>query len=156
MKNLKAFHFINTPVVCAYRETSVLDILNKLIKIKSKGMPIVNRDKSVVGVVFQKDILALVFQGKDLNIVEAGRLASLNVLTADISASITAIMKTLVLEDLEMIPITEKDKLVGAITNLDILKTISNRNFSGFTSIEKEIPSLLTPTLALKHSRSSF
>lgn len=138
MITLKAFHFTNTPVVCAYHETSVQDVLNKLLKNKHKGMPIINRDRNVIGVIFQKDILALVFQGKDLNTVSAGKIASSNVLTADINASIKAIIKTLVLEDLEMIPITEENKLVGTITNLDILRSITRQKKSGFMLVEKK------------------
>ena len=125
------------PVTCSLTETSLSDIFTKLLEKKISAMPIVTPTGAVVGVISKKDILQYVFRGENISAIKSGDAIDRNVVTAEINASIKAITRHLVLEQLDCIPIIEYGKLVGIITPHDILKKLTIKA-SGFMTVTKK------------------
>lgn len=104
------------------------EILNKN---KIKYLPILNREKIIIGIVSQKDILQhtiLLYRNTPLEIEKAqlGDIMKKKVLSGFPDTAIREIAKIMVEERVGCLPIISKDKseLVGIITRSDILRSV--------------------------------
>lgn len=104
------------------------EILNKH---KIKYLPILDRDKVIIGIVSQKDILQhtiLLYRNTPLEIEKAqlGDIMKKKVLSGFPDTAIREIAKIMVEERVGCLPIISKDKseLVGIITRSDILRSV--------------------------------
>jgi len=104
------------------------EILNKH---KIKYLPILDRDKVIIGIVSQKDILQhtiLLYRNTPLEIEKAqlGDIMKKKVLSGFPDTAIREIAKIMVEERVGCLPIISKDKseLIGIITRSDILRSV--------------------------------
>jgi CBS domain-containing protein len=111
------------PVVCASPDTSAHEISEKLSSNSFSGMPIVE-NKTVIGIVSERDILQLFIQGKNLKSTLAQEFMTTNVITANQDSLVFSGIKAFVDNQILRLPITNNGKLVGIITRQDLLKVI--------------------------------
>ncbi len=128
LKNIKLEEIMVSPVICAGVTTRISDIAEKLYKNKITGVPIINEDKQVIGVVSERDICELILQGKELQYVQAEEVMARNVITADKNSFVIAAIKSIVENQIMRLPVVDDGKLIGIVTRHDLLKVITNKS----------------------------
>jgi CBS domain-containing protein len=128
-KNMKAEDVMINPVLCSLITASAKNIAEKLATTKYHGIPIVNEDEELVGIVTEKNILLALTQGKELSSTLADEIMSSPAITAEKQSLLTAIIKVMMKKDITRVVITESNKVVGIVSQHDIVKALKKDDF---------------------------
>ena len=123
LKSMEVSEVMSRSVVCTCPNTSAHDILKKLNSSNISGMLVVE-DNTVIGLVSGSDILQLSIQGKNLKSPLSQEFMTRNVITAEQDSSVPSVMKALIDNQINRLPIIHQGKLVGIVTRHDLLKCI--------------------------------
>jgi CBS domain-containing protein len=105
------------------KDTPVYDVVALLVEKNITGIPVVNDDMSLAGVITEKDVLKLL--RTDTNKPGCARdYMSNRVVSFDINDDLIAVCECLVHSCFRRVPIVADGKLVGIISRRDIIKYI--------------------------------
>ncbi|MCK5563901.1 MAG: CBS domain-containing protein [Planctomycetes bacterium] len=129
---LEAKTIMKTNLITVKKETPIYDAIELISKNKITGLPVVNDDMALVGVVSEKDVLHLLNDLDSLMLVDElkGSVATVNdfmtqkVVSFDEDDDLFDICDVLIENNFRRVPITSKGKLVGIITRADIVAYI--------------------------------
>ena len=123
-------------VVVAKESTNAEQISARLLAGEFNGVPVVDDNGAVVGIVTALDILRAIQGGKKLNEMLARDIMTPNPSTVKKDTSIEEIIRILVEKEIVLVPVIEgnDNKLIGVVARLDILREKLNE---GFITIEK-------------------
>ncbi len=129
---MKAREIMRKPVIATTPRASVRDIANQLVEKGFSGMPVAERDGTVVGIITEADILRAFSQNKQLEKLTAENIMSTEPTTVDVETPIEAVI--LVLQELHVlrVPVTEGGKLVGIISRSDVIRAVIEPEFMVF------------------------
>ena len=120
-------------VVVAKENTNAEQISSRLIAGEFNGVPVVDDNGSVVGVVTALDILKAIQGGnRKLNTMVARDIMTPNPSVVKRDTSIDEIISIMVQKEIVLVPVVEDDnnkKLVGVVARLDILREKLNEGF---------------------------
>jgi CBS domain-containing protein len=114
---------MTTKIVYVRKDTPVYDVVAMLVDNHITGIPVVNDDMSLAGVITEKDVLRLLYDDRE----EPGRtedFMSTEVVSFDENEDIIAVCECLVKGSFRRVPIVSGGKLVGIISRRDIIKYI--------------------------------
>ena len=121
-------------VVTIHPETPLDKVLDILIQRNISGIPVVNEDSTVAGIITEKDILNFLIE-QDVFDLSNNRLLcettthhimTVNVVSFEEDAPLEDVCESLVRRNFRRVPITDKDgKLVGIISRKDIIAIIA-------------------------------
>jgi CBS domain-containing protein len=128
-------------VVVARENTNAEQISSRLLAGEFNGVPVVDDNGAVVGIVTALDILKAIQGGgkKKLNELLARDIMTPNPSVVKKDTPIEEIIRILVEKEIVLVPVVEEDnnnnnKLIGVVARLDILREKLNE---GFITIEK-------------------
>ena len=140
---MKVSEIMTTGVKTAKSDTSVKDIANTMCFNKISGLPIVDDDDKIIGIVSEKDLLTRMFpdmatiaaEGRpDFEAMEKDYADTLSLVASDIMTSVVStvspdmpIMKAasmMWLRKVRRIPVTDGKKLVGIVSIGDVHRAI--------------------------------
>jgi CBS domain-containing protein len=123
-------------VVVAKENTNAEQISARLLAGEFNGVPIVDDNGAVIGIVTALDILRAIQGGKKLNTMLARDIMTPNPSTVKKDTPIEEIIRILVEKEIVLVPVVEDNdnKLIGVVARLDILREKLNE---GFITIEK-------------------
>ena len=124
-------------VVVAKESTNAEQISSRLLAGEFNGVPVVDDNGAVVGIVTALDILRAIQGGKKLNEMLARDIMTPNPSTVKKDTSIEEIIRIVVEKEIVLVPVVEannSNKLIGVVARLDILREKLN---DGFITIEK-------------------
>ncbi len=129
---MKAREIMRKPVIATTPRASVRDIANQLVEKSFSGMPVAERDGTVVGIITEADILRAFSQHKQLETLTAENIMSTEPTTVDVETPIEAVI--MVLQELHVlrVPVTEGGKLVGIISRSDVIRALLEPEFMAF------------------------
>jgi CBS domain-containing protein len=121
-------------VIVAKENTNVEQISARLLAGEFNGVPVVDDNGAVVGIVTALDILKALQGGKKkLNEMLARDIMTRNPSTVKKDTSIEEIIRILVEKEIVLVPVVEEDnnnnKLIGVVARLDILREKLNEGF---------------------------
>ena len=103
--------------------TPIYDAVEMLLDSDVTGLPVVNDDMTLAGVITEKDVLSLLSHTEyDSATVE--QFMTRDVTSFDEDAGLIAICECLIESDFRRVPITSQGKLAGIISRRDIIKYI--------------------------------
>jgi len=112
-------------VITVGRQTSICEALEILLENDITGMPVVDDDMTLVGIITEKDMLKLLsVLENDSAVVED--FMTKEVVSFDQEEDIIAICECIIRNNFRRIPITSQGKLAGIISRKDIIKYIIN------------------------------
>jgi CBS domain-containing protein len=113
---------MTTKVVTVKPSTSIEDAARLLVRRKISGVPVVDeKDKTkVVGILTEADLLAAPSGAKTVAEVMKKRVVSVSPDT-----SVDEIAEILVKKKIKRVPVIDAGKLVGIVSRIDVLRTIS-------------------------------
>jgi len=125
-------HVMKTNVVTVEKGTPIMDAVRKLVEHDFTGLPVVDDRNRVVGILSEKDVLALALrriEGTD-DSVEKGLWVD-DFMTRDVTCieatdSFASLCSCLMKNEFRRVPIVAKGKLVGIVTRRDIILHILN------------------------------
>ncbi|MDQ3837742.1 MAG: CBS domain-containing protein [Thermoproteota archaeon] len=127
---MNALDVMSIDIVAAKDNATVIEIATRLVLGAFNGVPIINDNGSVIGIITAIDILRELRNGKSIDSILVRDLMTPNpsVVTQD-----TAVEKVIDIMDkkgIEMIPVVEEDgRLIGVISRSDILREKLNERF---------------------------
>ncbi len=131
-ENLKAFDLMSQQVIVAKENTNAEQISARLIAGEFNGVPVVDDNGAVVGIVTAIDILKAIQGGKKLNAMLARDIMTPNPSTIKRDTPLEEIIRILVEKEIVLVPVVEDDnnnKLIGVVARLDILREKLNDGF---------------------------
>jgi len=129
---MKAAKLMRRPVVAATPRASVRDIAMQLVANGFSGMPVAERDGTVIGVITEADILRALTEGKTLETLAAEDIMTKNVISVDLETPMPEVMKVLQDHHILRVPVTDRGKLVGIISRIDLIRTVLEPEFMAF------------------------
>ncbi len=123
---------MNKIVTAAKKSTIGRDLAIKLLSGMYSGLPVVDNDGKVIGVVSEFDLLKAIRSGKALEQVTAGDIMSKNPICVTEDTSIEQIIDLMTKHNIIRVPVVRKDSLVGVISRCDILSSIVEPEFVTF------------------------
>jgi CBS domain-containing protein len=134
---LNAHDLMSPQVVVAKENTNAEQISARLLAGEFNGVPIVDDNGAVIGIVTALDILKALQGGKKkLNEMLARDIMTPNPSVVKKDTPIEEIIRILVEKEIVLVPVVEdnNNKLIGVVARLDILREKLNE---GFITIEK-------------------
>ncbi|MEN6485976.1 MAG: CBS domain-containing protein [Syntrophobacteraceae bacterium] len=123
MKDLRAADVMVTPVVSAGRKAFAKNLALLLLSGQYSGMPIVDEQSKVVGIITEIDLLEAILAGKDLEKTTAEDLMSKDTKVVDVDTQVAEIMTIMKDKSIIRVPVTKDGKLVGIVARRDILRS---------------------------------
>lgn len=126
---MNALDVMNTPIVAASPVASAREIALYMLLGGFSGVPIAERDGSLVGIVTELDLLRAVRAGKPLEHTPASEIMTHDVVTVDVTTSVEEIMETLDSEHILRVPVMKDGAMVGLVSRPDLLRAAVEPQF---------------------------
>lgn len=129
---LRARQIMQKPVLATTARASARDVAAQLVRNEFSGMPVAERDGTILGVVTEADVLRALAEGKALETVTARDIMTPDPATVDVEEPITEIIQILQEHRILRVPVTESGRLVGIISRSDIIRSVLEPEFMAF------------------------
>ncbi len=128
---MNAKDLMSTQIVVAKENTNAEQISSKLLAGEFNGLPVVDDNDYVVGIVTAIDILKAIQSGHKLNAMAAKDIMTPNPSVVKQDTPINDIIGIMVKKEIELVPVVEDNtnKIVGVVARLDILREKLNEGF---------------------------
>jgi len=130
---IKASTIMKTDVITVTKGEDIREAIRIMLLNNVTGLPVVDEDGTVAGIITEKDVLKLLHGGPD----KGGAIEEFmttNVVCFDQDASLTDIADCLMMNRFRRVPILRQGKLIGIISRRDILQYISHLKEDSKTS----------------------
>jgi CBS domain-containing protein len=117
-------------IVVARANTTALEIGSKLLIGNFNGIPVVDNNIKLIGIVTAVDIFQAIRQGKNLDSLRARDIMTQNPVTVKQDTDINEVIDIILQRHIIIVPvIDDKHKLIGLVGRLYILKQNLNQRF---------------------------
>ncbi len=121
---LKAKDVMTKMVLSVRRDTPVEEVLELLLEHKISGVPVVEKDMTLVGIVTEKDLLGLLFKPQDVKEKTVEELMTQPAVNFEENETIERICQFLAKVTFRRVPVTKEGKVVGIVSRPDIIRYI--------------------------------
>ncbi len=127
---MNANDLMSPQVVVARENTNAEQISARLLAGEFNGVPVVDNNDAVVGIVTAIDILKAIREGRDLNNMIARDIMTPNPSVVKTDTPIEQIIDTILEKEIVLVPVVEdNNKIVGVVARLDIIRQKLNEGF---------------------------
>lgn len=119
---LEAKDVMKTPVISAKKKASARDSALQLVSGRFSGMPVIDEEERVIGVITEHDLLDQVREGKDLGKLVVEDVMQKNPITVDVNTPLSDVLDIMLENGILRIPVTDGLRLVGIISRSAILR----------------------------------
>ena len=120
---------MNTPIVAASTKASAREVALYMLLGGFSGVPILDTDGSLVGIVSEVDLLRTIRDGKSLESTPVGEIMTRDVVTVDVDTPLEEIMEALESEGILRVPVMEDGSIVGIVSRPDLLRSAVEPQF---------------------------
>ena len=121
---LKAKDLMTKQVISVRKDTPVLEAIELLTKNDITGIPVVEDDMTLVGIVSEKDLLRLFYAHEDQKNETVNSFMTQPAVHFDENEALPDICDCLMNYFLRRVPVTSNGKVVGIISRADIIEYI--------------------------------
>ncbi|MBI3795572.1 MAG: CBS domain-containing protein [Deltaproteobacteria bacterium] len=126
---MKARDVMNRRVTAATPHAIGRDLALQLLSGMYSGLPVVDAQGTVIGVVTEFDLLNAVREGKDLQTVKAAEIMGRPAVCVEEDETIDAVIAKMTTHHIIRVPVVRGGKLVGVIARADILSRMIEPEF---------------------------
>ncbi|NLH41652.1 MAG: CBS domain-containing protein [Planctomycetes bacterium] len=116
---------MSTDLVTVRRYTPIAEVIELIVAYDITGIPVVNDDGTLAGIVTEKDILSLLADVRYAS-GTAEQYMTREVVSFDVNEDFIAICECLMNNHFRRVPILSEGKLVGIVSRSDIIKYITS------------------------------
>ncbi len=120
-KALKASQLMEADVVACRPENTWKQIADLMSHGGFGDMPIIDKDKTLLGIVTEFDLLKVLMEGKDTKNVTAFDVMTKDAISVSEETNSVEIVNILETKHLIRVPVLRNDKLVGIVARRDVL-----------------------------------
>ncbi len=121
---------MSTQVVAASEHTTAEQISTRLLSGEFNGLPVVDNNGSVVGIVTAIDILKAIQEGNKLNSIIAKDIMTPNPSVVKTDTPIEKVIDIIIEQEIVLVPVVDdNNKIAGVVTRLDLLREKLNEGF---------------------------
>jgi len=120
---------MNKIVTAAKKKTIGRDLAVKLLSGMYSGLPVVDDNGKVIGVVSEFDLLKAIRSGKALEQVKAEDIMSKNPICVSENTPVEEIIDLMIKNNVIRVPVVRDGNLVGVISRCDILSSVVEPEF---------------------------
>lgn len=123
---LKAKDIMKTDVLAVARDTDIYEAIQVMVQNNVTGLPVIDADRTLVGIVTEKDVLRLLYENED----HPGRVEDFMtepVVAFDQEVGIDAIADGLAANHFRRVPILHDGRLAGIISRKDVIRHIKEQ-----------------------------
>ncbi len=124
LEMLKGKDIMTTEVVSVRRDASIEEVLELLLGNKISGIPVVEEDMTLVGIVTEKDLLALFYGPEARKKKTVENFMTQPAVHFDENETLDDICRCLLEVTFRRVPVTKKGKVVGIVSRPDVLKCV--------------------------------
>jgi CBS domain-containing protein len=118
-----AADIMTSPVIVAKGDTLLLDAIRLLLRWNVSGLPVVDEEDNLIGVITEYDVLKFSFSGyaKDTTVEKA---MTTQVLSFFMDTDIETLINCFASKRVRRVPIVDNGKVVGLVSRRDILREL--------------------------------
>jgi CBS domain-containing protein len=120
---LTARAIMTSDVVTIPPDASIKDAIELLIEREISGLPVVDDDGHLVGVLTEFALLAMVYD-QDVQNHPVSQHMTQDVITVDVDDPVTRIADLCIVHRIRRVPVTKRGRLVGLVARRDVLRTL--------------------------------
>ena len=121
---------MTTNVVAARESTTATEVSTRLLIGEFNGVPVIDNNIKVIGIVTAADILRAIRQGKNLDSLRTTDIMTRNPIVVMQDTELEEIIDIMIQRVIVLIPVVDDDKkLIGVVARLDILREKLNEKF---------------------------
>jgi len=121
----KVKHVMTTEVVTVKRDTPISQATELLMKNNITGMPVVEEDMTLVGVITEKDVLNLFYSSGHATNRTVNDFMTTPAVHFDLDEDLQHVCACLMENYFRRVPVTSNGKVVGIISRCDVLDYVS-------------------------------
>ena len=130
--NMNALDLMSVNVVAAKQNLVASEISARLLLGEFNGVPVIDDNQKVIGIVTAIDILKALREGKNLSNTTARDIMTPNPSVVKKDTSMEEIMDIMIEKEIVLVPVVQDEndgKLIGVVARLDILRQKLNEGF---------------------------
>lgn len=120
----RAKDLMTANVICVKKDTSVFEAMELMAKNNIAGVPVVEDDMTLVGILTEKDVLKLFYECERIENSVAGDYMSHPVVHFEENETLFDICDCLITNEFRRVPVTSNGKVVGIVSRPDIIQHI--------------------------------
>jgi len=125
----KAKELMNVGVITIDRDEDVCEAMRMMALNNVTGLPVVDRDGTLLGIITEKDVLVLLYNSLedtaiDQAVGKVGDFMTRNVVCFEPDDDLRDIAECLSLNNFRRVPIIENGRLVGIISRRDVIRRL--------------------------------
>ena len=129
---MKAYDIMSIDIEAAKENATVTEIGTRLILRSINGMPIIDDDGKVIGILTIIDILRAIKDNKNIDALKANDIMTKNPIVIEQGTDILEIIDIMDKKGLEMVPVIEAEndnRIIGIVSRKDIIEEKFNERF---------------------------
>lgn len=129
---MKALDIMSVDIEAAKENATVVEIGTRIILRSINGMPIIDNDWKVIGMVTIINILHAIKENKNLDVLKATDIMTRNPVVVNQQTDVREIIEIMTKKGFEMIPVVDKknnDRIIGIVSRKDIIEEKFNERF---------------------------
>jgi CBS domain-containing protein len=129
---MKAYDIMSIDIEAAKENATVTEIGTRLILRSINGMPIIDDDGKVIGILTVIDILRAIKDNKNIDALKANDIMTKNPIVIEQGTDILEIIDIMDKKGIEMVPVIEGEndnRIIGIVSRKDIIEEKFNERF---------------------------
>jgi CBS domain-containing protein len=129
---MKAYDIMSIDIEAAKENATVTEIGTRLILRAINGMPIIDDDGKVIGILTIIDILRAIKDNKNIDALKANDIMTKNPIVIEQGTDILEIIDIMDKKGIEMVPVIEAEndnRIIGIVSRKDIIEEKFNERF---------------------------
>jgi len=121
---LKARDIMSTNVVSVKKDTPIFEAVKFLVEHNISGMPVVEDDMTLVGILSEKDVVDLFYESEEVENKTVNDYMTDPAVHFEEDSALVNICDFLLKNIFRRVPVTSDGKLIGIVSVKDVLKTV--------------------------------
>jgi CBS domain-containing protein len=129
---MKAYDVMSIDIEAAKENATVSEIGTRLVMRSINGMPIIDDNGKVIGIVTIIDILRAIKDKKNIDILKAKDIMTINPIVIEQETDVMDMIDIMDKKGIEMIPVIDEEKdgrIIGIVSRKDIIEEKFNERF---------------------------
>lgn len=119
----KAKEVMNPCVIAVSKDEDIYEAIRMMVLNSITGLPVVNTDQTIAGIITEKDVLTLLYDNRDKPGTVQDYMTT-HVVCFDREADLDEVVESLRTNSFRRVPILDQGRLVGVISRKDIIRHI--------------------------------
>ena len=120
----KAHEIMTEAVICARPDMPIYDAIRLLSHRRLTGLPVVDEDLNLVGLLSEKDVLKVMYAVDDHQDHTISDYMTEDIISFDVNDSLVDVCDSLIENPFRRVPITKEGKLMGITSRSDVINAI--------------------------------